>query len=464
MTLVGTMFDPVKALAEFVSHPSVSTDPSAGAGMAGARDFIAGLLRNELGCEVEIIDTPLHPVVLGRRPGRPEWPHLIIYGHYDVQPADPLELWDSPPYETVVRNGRIYGRGTADNKGPQLVHIAAAARLLERRPDLPLRLTFLIEGEEEIGSPSFAEVLETHREKLSADMVLLSDSSSLGVDDFVVTTGLRGIVCMEVTLSGPKGDLHSGLHGGPVVNPIRALIELCASLHHKDGRVNVPGFYDDVIQPQDWEREELAQLGQTEEEYAAQLGVPCFSPPPGLNPFEATRFVPTLEYNGIKGGYQGEGSKTIIPSKASVKISCRLVANQEPKRIYDLVAFTLQQRCPKGVRIDIVPQHDGRPYMVVPPHKPGAPKDAPKALASAFRAADAAIRQHVGKPPHYLREGGSVPIIGDIQRVLGVDSLMIGLFTNESNLHAPNESFDLRIMERGMKVSEAILEAVADGR
>lgn len=458
------MFDPVKVLADYIAHPSISTDPTAQAGMVGARDFVAALLRDEVGCEVEIIDTPLHPVVLAHRAGKPEWPHVVIYGHYDVQPADPLELWETPPFEGVLKDGRMYGRGAADNKGPQLVHIAAAARLLQRRPDLPLRLSFLIEGEEEIGSPSFADVLESHRERLQADMVLLSDNSSISPQDLVITTGIRGIVCLEVTLTGPRTDLHSGLHGGPVVNPVRALIELCASLHTTDGRVNIPGFYDDVIPPQDWEREELAQLGQTEEEYARQLGVSCFAPPAGITPFEATRFMPTLEYNGIKGGYQGEGSKTIIPSKASVKISCRLVANQEPSRIYDLVAYTLQQRCPRGVKLEITPQHNGRPYMVVPPHKPGAPADAPKALGDAFRAADATIRKLLGKPPRYLREGGSVPIIGDIRRVLGVDSLMLGMFTNESLLHAPNESFDLAMMETGMKVSEAILEAVADGK
>jgi acetylornithine deacetylase/succinyl-diaminopimelate desuccinylase-like protein len=293
------MFDPVQALSEYVRHASVSTDPGAKAGMAGARDFIAGLLRRDLGCEVEIVDTPLHPVVLGHRPGRLNAARHHL-GHYDVQPADPLDLWRTPPFEPVVQDGFMFGRGAADNKGPQLVHIAAAANLLSRRPDLPLRLTFLIEGEEEIGSPSFAQVLESHRERLRGDMVMLSDSGSLGPKDIVITTGIRGIVCLEATLTGPKSDLHSGLHGGAVVNPIRALAALCASLHTEDGRVNVPGFYDGVREPEPWEREELARLGQTEAEYAAQIGVSAFGSTPGVTPFEASRFHPTLEYNGIK--------------------------------------------------------------------------------------------------------------------------------------------------------------------
>lgn len=455
------MFDPLQAIQDYVRFPSVSTDPSAKPGMKGAQDFIASLLRDQLGCTVDVVETPLHPVVLGRRPGKPEWPHVVIYGHYDVQPADPLELWETPPWDPQIRNGRIYGRGAADNKGPQMVHIAAAARLLSKHPDLPLRMTFLIEGEEEIGSPSFAGFLEKYREQLRGDFVLLSDSSSLSTEDIVVTVGLRGIVCLEVRLTGPKSDLHSGLHGGPVVNPATALMQLCASLHDADGRVNIPGFYDDVIQPEDWEREELAQLNLSEENYARQLGVSRLSPPPGLNAFEATRFAPTLEFNGIGSGYQGEGSKTIIPSKAFAKISSRIVANQEPARIRDLIIQTLEQRCPKGLKMEIVEQHNGRSYSVVPPDRPNTPKDQPETLARAFRAADRAIARYFGKRPHYLREGGSVPIIGDLKAVLGMDSLMIGMFTPEDNLHAPNESFHLGMFEKGINASEEILRSVA---
>lgn len=457
------MFDPLQAIQEYVRHASVSTDPQAKAGMEGARDFIANLLKNELGCLVDIVPTPLHPVVLAHRPGKPEWPHVIIYGHYDVQPADPLHLWTTPPYDPVIRSGRLYGRGTADNKGPQMVHIAAAAKLLQRRPDLPLRLTFLIEGEEEIGSPSFGGFLESHRDKLNGDFVLLSDSSSLSPEDIIITVGLRGIVCVEVELVGPKSDLHSGLHGGPVLNPITALMQLCSSLHDSDGRVNIPGFYDDVVEPEQWERDELASLQLSEDRYATQLGVEALRPPPGLNAFEATRFAPTLEFNGVGGGYQGEGSKTIIPSKAFAKISCRLVANQDPKKVYDQLVNTLKERCPRGVKLNLKPSHDGWPYMVVPPDRPNTPEDQNRALARAFRAADTAIEKSFGKRPHYLREGGSVPIIGELKRVLGLDSLMIGMFTPEDNLHAPDESFHLGMFAKGMEASEQILEAVADG-
>lgn len=414
-----------------------------------------------MGLEVEIIETPLHPAVLATRSGPEEWPHVIIYGHYDVQPPDPLDLWETPPFEPVVRNGRLYGRGAADNKGPMMVHIAAVARLLEENPNLPLRITFLIEGEEEIGSPSFAKILEKYHDRLKGDFVLMSDTLSPSPEQIAITTGLRGIVALELEVSGPKSDLHSGIHGGAVYNPVQALTEICSSLHDRDGKVTVPGFYDDVITPETWEREEVAKLNNDPGTYADSVGVPAPFTIEGLTPFEATRFMPTLEFNGIGGGYQGEGEKTIIPSRAFAKISCRLVANQEPEKILNQVIAAIKDRCPEQVRLNIKKGHAGPPYQVVPPDRPNTPAQQNPHLANAFRTAESAAGEIFGNPPLFLREGGSVPIIGDLKSVLGLDSLMLGMFTPQDNLHAPNESFDLEMFQKGIHVSEAVLRKVA---
>ena len=454
------MKDPVSVLKDYIRFPSVSADTAFHDGMTGAREFVSDLLAGA-GFSVETVETPLHPIILATRGGDPSWPHVVIYGHYDVQPPDPLDLWKSPPFEPEVRDGRLYGRGAADNKGPLLVHLSAVLRLLEEQPDLPLRITFLVEGEEEIGSPSFQPFLEKYRARLRADFVFLSDTGSPREDQIVITTGLRGILTFEIEITGPRGDLHSGIHGGAILNPIQAMADLCASLHDPDGRVNVPGFYDDVLDVEPWEREQLAMLGGDEKAYAEFLGVSGFHTPSGFSPFEAVRFQPTLEFNGIGGGYQGEGSKTIIPARAFAKISCRLVPNQTPEKIADLVMKTIRERTPAGVKLDIKPGHGGSPYLVVPPRRPNTPAGQNPVLARAFDAAEAAITRSFGKPPLYLREGGSVPIIAKLQSVLGLDSLMIGLFLPEDNLHAPNESFHLGVMERGIEVSKTVLEGIA---
>ena len=457
------MFDPVEKLKEFIRHPSVSTDPRFKDGMRGAQEFVSALL-SSIGFEVEVVKTDLHPIVLARRGGNPDWPQVIIYGHYDVQPVDPVNLWKSSPFEPEEREGRLYGRGAADNKGPLMVHIAAVARLLEKDPNLPLSITFMIEGEEEMGSPSFPAFLDRYKEELrKADFVYLSDTGIPSEDQMVVTCGLRGLMLFELEITASRGDLHSGLHGGVLRNPIQALAELCASLHSPDGRVNVPGFYDDVLEVEPWEREQLSRLGTSEEQYRQFLGVPAFHTPPGYTPFEALRFLPTLEFNGISGGYQGEGTKTVIPSKALVKVSCRLVPNQKPERIRELVFKAIEARIPKDVSFRLIPQHGGIPYVVVPPDRSNTPVDQPLQLAKAFRAVDSAVSEVFGKAPLYLREGGSVPIIADIKRVLGLDSVMLGLFLPEDNLHAPNESFNLRVMQKGIASSERILERLARG-
>lgn len=452
---------PVDLLTEYVSHASVSTDSSYAEGMAGARDFAASFLRDEVGCRVDIIETPKHPIILGRRTGDPAWPHVIIYGHYDVQPADPLNKWTSPPFKASIRDGRIYGRGTADNKGPQLVHLIAAANCLRNHPDLPLRMTFLIEGEEEIGSPSFTQFLEAYGDSLRGDLVLLSDTLSPSTEQIAITTGLRGIVCLEATLHGPASDLHSGIHGGAAPNPIRALAKMLAYLHDESGAVTIDGFYDDVHPAQQWEKEEVARLGLSEAQYIESIGAKGYETAFGLTPFEATRFLPTLEFNGIYGGYTGEGTKTIVPSSASVKISCRLVPEMDPQAVQQQVIDALVAKCASCYTLTIKRDHSGHPYGVVPPDRPNTPPGQSPIVARAFRSASAAIGEVFGVPPLFLREGGSVPIIADLKTRVGLDSLMIGMFTPKDNLHAPNESMDLRMFEKGIAVSEKILAGIA---
>ncbi|MDR2430210.1 MAG: M20/M25/M40 family metallo-hydrolase [Puniceicoccales bacterium] len=454
----------LSVISEYVRHASVSTDPAFAAGMAGAREHAARLLAGA-GLAVEIVPTPLHPIVVGRRAAPAGSPHVVLYGHYDVQPADPVEAWTTPPFEPDVRDGRLYARGAADNKGPHCVAVLALARLLRRRPALPLAITFIIEGEEEIGSPSFGAFLQKHRAELSgADFVLLSDTGSPSAEQIVVTTGLRGIAGLEVRLTGPRTDLHSGLHGGAVYNPVQALVEICASLHNADGSVNVPGFYDNVVPPERWEREELEKFPLDEAGYREFLGVDALYSQPGVTPIEATRHAPTLEFNGIGGGYQGEGSKTVIPSGAFAKITCRLVPGQDARDIADKVTAAIRARVPRGITASVRLKQGNNAYHVCPPGRPNTPHGQNPVLARAFSLATEAITDAFGRAPLFLREGGSVPIIGDIKAQTGLDSLMIGLFTPDSNLHAPDENIDLAIIERGIRAYEALLEKIALGQ
>ncbi len=454
------MFDPVEALKELVRFPSVSTDRRYAEGMRGAREWLVQFLA-AMGFATKVVETGKHPVVIAHRKVGGDVPHVVIYGHYDVQPPDPIASWTSSPFEPVVRGDRLYGRGAADNKGGLMTHLVAVRQLLLDDPELPLNLSFFIEGEEEIGSPSFAEVLERHGEELSGDFLMLSDTMSPSPEVLGVTVALRGIVTMEIEVEGPSSDLHSGLFGPAVYNPLRALMELGASLHTPDGRVNVPGFYDQVVDVQAWEREEIARLGTDIEALRVKLGVPALAPSGDLNAFEVTRLMPSLEFNGMGGGYQGEGDKTIIPARAFAKISCRLVANQEPEEVFACVSKTLQERCPKEVRLTIREGHHGPAYRVVPPGRPDTPADQNPVLARAFAAtADAAV-EIFGQAPVYLREGGSIPIIGAFKRMLNLDSLMIGVFTADDRHHAPDESLHLGLFHKGIAVSRAVLQRVA---
>lgn len=453
--------DPIKELLEYVSYPSVSTDPNYQSGMEKARDYVINQL-TKIGFDIELIETPLHPIILASRIKNPEWPHIMFYAHYDVQPADPFELWKSKPFEPEIRDGYVYGRGVTDNKGPFIVQLTALSQVLEKNPDIPLNFTFLIEGEEEIGSPNFPAFLEKYKERLKqADALIISDTTSPSSKQVVITTSLRGIIGLDIEVFGPKADLHSGLYGGPVHNPIQALTEICASLHDANGRVNVPGFYDAIELPEDWEREELKKYPINEEDLKTFLGIPEFHPPKEYSALESIRFAPTLEFNGIGGGYQGQGSKTIIPSKAFAKITCRLVANQDPVDIRKKVTQAIEDLVPKGVNVKITQHDGGEPYLVIPPHRTNSPKPYSKILEKVFDATDKAVAEIFGTPAIYLREGGSIPIIGKIKKVTGLDSILIGLALSTDNMHAPNESFSLEMMEKGIRLYQTVLEDLA---
>lgn len=452
--------DPLEILNEYIRHASVSTDPAYALGMEGARAYSCACLTN-LGFSVETVQTKLHPIILAERKGDPDAPHIVIYGHYDVQPADPFELWESEPFVPTVRDGRLYGRGAADNKGPVAVQLAALARVFLENPNFPLNITYLIEGEEEMGSPSFPEFLEHYADRLKqADLVVLSDTGIPNHEQMVITTGLRGLCSLEVKLKGPNSDLHSGIYGGAVRNPLSALAEIVAGLHDADGRVTVEGFYDDVVEPAQWERDELLKMPFDEKAYQSFLGLPALCPPKGYNAFEAVRFMPTLEFNGMGGGYQGVGSKTIIPSEAFVKITCRLVPHQDPDKIIALVKAAIEARCPKGVTLEVIVREGGPAYHVIAPNRPNTPDDQSEALKHAFTAAEKAMQQTFGAEPIYLREGGSVPIIAQIKEATGLDSLMIGIFAPEDNLHAPNESFDIAFMEKATETYAAFFRGL----
>lgn len=457
------IFDPLETLISYLRFPSVSTDKEFHEGMKDARNFVGGLLKN-MGFSVELIETECHPVILAERFVGEDLPHIVLYGHYDVQPADPLDLWDSAAFEPEIRNGRIYGRGSADNKGPTIVHMSALQEVLSEQPDLALNITYVIEGEEEMGSPSMPKFFDRYSERLSkANMMFVSDTGSPTTDQIVITTALRGLVELEIKVKGPKSDLHSGIYGGAVYNPLHALSEIIASLHNEDGSVNILGFYDGVSKIEQWERDELKRYPLNLEEYQSMLEVPGFYEPRGFSPLEAVRFEPTLEINGMGGGYQGEGTKTIIPSEAFAKITCRLVAEQKGDEVQNHVIKAIEERCPKGVKLEVRRGCFANAYSVIPPNKSEA-VECSNFLKNAFSVTDLAIQKQFGKSPLYLREGGSIPVIADFKNRAGLDAIMVGLFTPEDNLHAPNESFDIELMQKATATFADIFRSLGEPR
>jgi acetylornithine deacetylase/succinyl-diaminopimelate desuccinylase-like protein len=367
-------------------------------------------------------------------------PHFVVYGHYDVQPPEPLELWKSPPFEPRVCNGALFGRGACDNKGQNLAHLKAVEAYLKTGTKLPCDITFVIEGEEEVGSSSLAAFLREHRAELGCDAIVISDTGMPTPKHPALTYALRGIVSFQITLHGPARDLHSGIFGGTVDNPAMALCQLLGKLRDKDGRVTVPGFYQGVQPLSAYERKQFARLPFKASEYQKFLGVPKLFGERGFTPIEQRSARPTLEINGLTSGYQGEGSKTIVPAWARAKITIRLVPKQDPNQVMKRVRQHLEKLCPPTVRLEFEAGHGAEPYLVSPT-SPQA-QAALRALKSAF-----------GYEPVLMREGGSIPIVNDFKKILHADSLLLGLGLPDDNAHSPNEKFDLGCFAKGQLMS-----------
>lgn len=437
-------------LLELLRIPSISTDPARQQDVRQAAEFVAGKLA-ALGFEALLLETPRHPVVLGRFQADPQAPTVLIYGHYDVQPPDPLELWTSAPFEPVVKDGLIVARGASDDKGQFFAHIKGAEALLATTGTLPVNLTFVIEGEEEIGSPNLTPVIEAHRDWLAADVVLISDGAMVAPDTPTITYGLRGLAYVELTVRGAGRDLHSGAYGGGAPNAIHALARIIAQLHDAQGRVTVPGFYDAVVELSDAERELFRQVPFDEARFKAEAGLRATPGEAGYTLLERLWARPTLDCNGIGGGFQGEGAKTVIPAEARAKISCRLVPNQDPQEITTKLAAHLKALAPEGVEVSVTELHGARPALT--------PIDAP-AVQAAARALEAVF----GRPVVFARTGGTIPVVSTFAQLLGAQVVMVGLGLESDRAHAPNEKFDLVNYYRGIDVSAALLTALAQLR
>ncbi len=373
---------------------------------------------------------------------------MLVYGHYDVQPPDPLGDWISPPFEPTRRDGNIYARGATDDKGQMLTHVKSAEAWLKTAGKLPLQLKFLIEGEEEVGSENLNSFVMASKEKLRSDVAVISDCSQFGPGQPAITYGLRGLAYFELRLTGPKQDLHSGTFGGAVVDPAIALVKIMAALIDEKGRIQVPGFYDDVLSLSDRERKQFASLPFNEADFKKQIGVDAVSGEEGYTTLERRSGRPTFTINGLTSGYQGEGAKTILPAKASAKFSFRLVPNQDPVKIAKSLEQKLRELCPPGIKMELV-QFGGAPGVVVPLESPYV------------SAAAKAIEHGFGKAPVYIREGGSIPIVSDFRQQLGVDTLLLGWGLDDDNTHSPNEKFCLADFHRGIKVSAALWQELA---
>jgi len=434
-------------LFELLRIPSVSTDPQRKEDVAAAAELIARALR-EAGLEAELEPTAGHPLVVGRSPEVPGAPTVLIYGHYDVQPAEPLDLWETPPFEPTVIAGDIRARGASDDKGQVYAHIKGVEALVAVDGALPLNVRFIVEGEEEIGSPNLRPFLERRAEALAADVVVISDGAMLAPDTLTLTYGLKGLAYLEVSVRTAGRDLHSGAYGGGVPNPINALAGMLARLKDESGRVSVPGFYDAVEPLGDEERRRMAAAPFDEAAFRADAGVSATPGEAGYSLIERLWGRPTLDCNGIWGGFQGEGAKTVIPATAGAKLSCRLVPGQDPDDISDKLARYLESLAPDGVEVSVRRLHGGRPAST--------PLD-----ARSVRAAAQALRATFGREPVFARTGGTIPVVADFQELLGCEVVLVGFGLEDDRAHAPNEKLAVRDYLRGIATSARLLRALA---
>ncbi len=429
----------LQELADWLRIPSISSDSNRRQDVAAAAQWLVQKLSNA-GLDVELIPTEGHPMVLAQTPRVEGAPVVLVYGHYDVQPVEPLGEWVSPPFEPTVRNGNLYARGATDDKGQLLTHVHSVSDWLDTGQPLPLQIKFLIEGEEEIGSGNLERLLPEMRDRLACDCVVISDSGQYADGQPAITYGLRGIATYELRVSGPNQDLHSGSFGGAVMNPAIALCHMLSSLVDSDGRIQIPGYYDDVRELDSSEREQWNRLPQDDSQFAAALGVDELFGEQGFTTDERRWARPTFDINGLTAGHQGEGVKTIIPATAQAKISFRLVPDQDPKKLTEQLRQHLEQHAPRGIRWTITADH-------------GAPGMLTNTESRFMQAAKNAIEEAFGVAPVLIREGGSIPIVTRFQDVLNCDCLLLGWGLSDDNAHSPNEKFRVADFHRGIRAS-----------
>lgn len=417
--------------------PSISSVKSHKPDMYKAAEYWKNLLLSSGADRAEIFETDGNPVTWGEKIIDPQLPTVLVYAHMDVMPVDPIEKWHSDPFEPEVRDGKIWARGADDDKGQGMMH-AKAFELMVKTGTLPCNVKFMIEGEEEIGSPNLGKWCVENKEMLKADIILVSDTSMIAADIPSITTGLRGLAYWQVEVTGPDRDLHSGLFGGAVANPINVLCSMIAGMTEKNGRIIIPGFYDDVLEVSAKERELLAGAPFDEEEYKKAIGVEELAGEKGYSPAERTGIRPSFDVCGIWGGYTGEGAKTVLPSKAFAKISTRLVPNQDHEKIAELFKQHFESIAPKSVKVEVTPLHGGPSYV--------CPIDIP-----AYKAAEKAFTEVYGKPPVPVRSGGSIPIISAFEEILGIKSVLLGFGLESDAIHSPNENFPLEQFYNGIK-------------
>lgn len=438
----------VKELCEYLRFPSVSGDARHKDGLTGCAKWLVEHCR-KIGLDAELCRTSGNPIVVARTSRRigNHKPHYLVYGHYDVQPPEPLELWKSPPFRPRIVGKSLFARGASDNKGQHFAHLKAVEAYLKTKTELPCNLTFIIEGEEEVGSPSLADFLRKNRAHFRCDAVVISDTGLYGPRHPTLSYGLRGICGLEVTLDGPSRDLHSGVFGGSIENPAMALCQLLAQLRDEKGRVTIPGFYDDVLPLSPFERAHFLEHPFDGEAYRKSIGVSQLFGEHGFTVIEQRSARPTLEINGLTSGYQGGGSKTIIPSAAHVKLTMRLVPHQNPKKILASTVAYLKRICPPTVRMRIQTQAGSDPYIVSPE-------------SENVQAALEALRKSFHAEPLLAREGGSIPIVDEFKDLLKADSLMLGLALPDDNAHSPNEKFNLDVFAKGMLMSAILWQTL----
>ncbi len=437
----------------FLSIPGVSAESKHAADVEHCADFLVNKLTS-LGFNAVKHMTNIHPIVTAHSPKVEGAPTVLIYGHYDVMPVDPIEEWESDPFKPEIRNGRIYARGASDDKGEIMAHILGVQEVMEEDGKLPLNVIFLLEGEEERGSYSLFDFMKKPgvKEDLACDIIVVSDTAMAAPDVPTLSYSLKGLCCFELEISGPAMDLHSGVFGGAVANPITTLCEMIASCHDADNHVTVDGFYDGVQPIADWEKESWKRVpGMSNDELAALTGVPCLRPETGFTGAECTYARPTFELNGISGGYEGEGSKTVIPTKAMAKMSCRLVPGQDPVKVMEKVEAHFKKVCPPSVRMKFTMQHAGNAYISDPNSAYG-------------KAAQRALEETFGNPPVLVREGGSIPIIAEVSRVLEKDALFLGMDLPDARIHSPNENMRVEIFEKGIEMSKKMLRLMAEAK